>query len=141
MRAETPRQKGIILALTALAVAGVLIAKGHFGSKVPVGGDNSPMATPAVYLFLDESDQDGGCRRIYSLFEDARSTLPPGVHAARVNVNEDNGLVGKFGVRVLPTVVFVDKTGKVVERIEGEGPEVETRLRSALAEAPQLLAP
>lgn len=96
---------------------------------------------PAVYLFLNEKDQDSGCKSLYSIYETSRGQLPKGTKTERLDVNDKKNepLFKKYDVRILPTVLFVKKGGKVTKQVVGEGAEIEQQLKAAFYKASELL--
>ena len=44
------------------------------------------------------------------------------VEVNKVDLSKDTGPAGLFGVNAVPTYVFLDPTGKVIERQEGGDP-------------------
>ena len=132
------RRIAILAAVTA-AVAAVLAAK-HLrrqeGAASPAGPTQRP-GRPALYLFLDERDHDAGCERVYAAFERAKAGLPAGVDASRVDAERDPALAKRLGVRMLPTILLVDTEGAVAGRIEGEGDEVDGKLRELVSRLPK----
>lgn len=96
---------------------------------------------PAVYLFLNERDQDSGCQSMYSVYESGKKKLPKGVKTGRLDVNDskNESIFKKFDVRLLPTVLFLNKKGEVTKKVMGEGSEVEDQLLAAFKKADELL--
>lgn len=133
-------KKNVILALVVLALAGVLVTKlllkTPFASSVKQAVDSTG---PAIYLFLNEKDQDAGCRNIYSLFESNKKSLPPEVKTARLDINADQTLFETFDVRILPTILFVNKKGEIKHKIEGEGDEVTEKIKDAFSNTGTIL--
>ena len=54
----------------------------------------------------------GPCKAIAPVLEDLAKESAGRVTLAKVNVDENHGLAGRFGIRSIPTVLFV-KAGKV----------------------------
>lgn len=128
-------RKTLILAATAAAAALVLSAKlmRRPPAAVAPAAQSRTAAGPTLYLFLDDRDHDAGCEGVYAAFERERAALPPGVAAARVDVGRDPELAKRLGVRLLPTILLVGADGAEAGRVEGEGEEVEGRLRHLVA--------
>jgi len=60
----------------------------------------------------------GPCRMIKPLIEEFASTYEGRLVVGKVNVDEQKGLVSKYGVRTVPTVYFV-KDGEPKEKFTG----------------------
>lgn len=124
-------QTFIAIVLTAFAM---LAGPGLIAADVAASG-------PTVYLLLNEKDQDSGCQSLYSIYESSKTSLPKGIKTARLDVNDkkNEALFKKFDVRILPTVLFVNKNGKVTKKLVGEGPEIEKELKDAFQKSGELL--
>jgi len=44
------------------------------------------------------------------------------VNVRRINTDQEPGLAQKYGAQALPTYIFLDSTGKVIERQNGGNP-------------------
>ena len=133
--------KKAILALVIVAAAALITYK-----LVSTKQSAQPQPTPAAsnasnavtgkrvfYLFHDPSDQDAGCRRIYSFADRAESELAGKVEVRRPDVKSEKSLVDQYQVRVLPTILVVSPSGTVEDRFEGEDRETAERIDQALA--------
>ena len=58
------------------------------------------------------------CRAFAPVLEDLARESAGAVVLAKVNVDENPGLAGRYGIRSIPTVLFV-KDGKVVDQVIG----------------------
>ena len=58
------------------------------------------------------------CKQLGRLLAELAPSLPPSVHIATVNVEDNPGLVHRFNVNAVPTLVFL-KNGVVVETRTG----------------------
>jgi thioredoxin len=58
------------------------------------------------------------CRQLTMVLGQIQPELPDGVVIGKVNADENMGLVERFGVRAVPTVLFI-KDGTVVETRTG----------------------
>ena len=58
------------------------------------------------------------CRRLTRILDQLRPDLPDDVLIGQVNADENSGLVERFGVRSMPTLLFI-KNGSVVETRTG----------------------
>lgn len=60
----------------------------------------------------------GPCRAMGAVIDEIKEEDAAGVKICKVNVDEEPELSEKFGIRVIPTLVFL-KGGKIVFRTEG----------------------
>ncbi len=127
-------KRSFILALVATAVAAVMAAK-HMRQEAvaPPTTYEERTAGPALYLFLNDRDHDADCERVYGAFEAAKAGLPAGFEAKRVDVERESTLAEKLGVRMLPTILLIDRNGAVTDRVEGEGEEAESKVRELVS--------
>jgi thioredoxin 1 len=68
----------------------------------------------------------GPCKAIAPLLEDLAKESAGRVTLAKVNVDENHGLAGRYGIRSIPTVLFV-KAGKVVDQVIGMVPKAKLK--------------
>jgi thioredoxin 1 len=66
----------------------------------------------------------GPCRAIAPVLDELARSSGGKVTLAKVNVDENPGLAARYGIRSIPTVLFV-KQGKVVDQIIGAVPKVQ----------------
>src|SRR5262245_19494789 len=71
----------------------------------------------------------GPCKAIAPVLEDLARESGGRVTLAKVNVDENHGLAGRYGIRSIPTILFV-KAGKVVDQVIGAVPK--TKLKEKL---------
>ena len=64
----------------------------------------------------------GPCRAIAPVLEDVAEASEGRVTLLRVNVDENPGLAARYGVRSIPTILFV-ADGTVVDRVVGAVPK------------------
>lgn len=90
-----------------------------------------PVAAGSVLLIADpdEAGDACGCGQIIRLVRDAGTR---GVAVRELAPGSDVSLERQYGVTVSPTVLFLDSTGHVVARHEGEGSETIAAIRSDL---------
>ncbi len=117
---EGKRTMGRRLGLAAVLAAAVAVVAYKAVVKRGEAGTPPTSREPAVVLVADlrEADTDCGCGEIIRRVRAAK--------ARGVSVQElapDDPATRGYGVTVAPTVVFLGKTGEVVARREGEGPE------------------
>lgn len=58
------------------------------------------------------------CRQLSKVLDQLKPELPGGVVIGKVNADENIGLMERFGVRAMPTLLFI-KNGSVVETRTG----------------------
>jgi thioredoxin 1 len=68
----------------------------------------------------------GPCKAIAPVLEDLARELSPRVTLAKVNVDENHELAGRYGIRSIPTVLFV-KAGQVVDQVIGAVPRAKLK--------------
>ena len=71
----------------------------------------------------------GPCRAIAPVLEELARESAGRVTLAKVNVDENHGLAGRYGIRSIPTILFL-KAGKVVDQVIGAVPK--TKLKEKL---------
>jgi thioredoxin len=73
----------------------------------------------------------GPCRTIGPILEDLARTSGGAVTLAKVNVDENPGLAARYGIRSIPTILFV-KDGKVQDQVVGAVPktQIQTKLNA-----------
>ena len=62
----------------------------------------------------------GPCRAVAPVLEQAAEES--GVSLMKVNIDENPGLAARYGIRSIPTILFV-KDGKIVDRVVGAAPK------------------
>src|ERR687888_1988408 len=68
----------------------------------------------------------GPCRAIAPVLDELARSSGGKVTLAKVNVDENPGLAARYGIRSIPTVLFV-KQGKVVDQIIGAVPKAQLK--------------
>ena len=71
----------------------------------------------------------GPCRAVSPVLEELARELAGRVTLAKVNVDENPGLAGRYSIRSIPTILFV-KGGKVADQVIGAVPKA--RLKEKL---------
>jgi thioredoxin 1 len=93
------------------------------------------LATTEGLLLVDFWAQwCGPCRAIAPVLDALVSDLAGTVKLAKVNVDEEPVLAGRYEIRSIPTILMV-KDGRIVDRVVGAVPRatLEARLQKALA--------
>jgi thioredoxin len=70
----------------------------------------------------------GPCRAIAPLLEDLARGSAGKVTLAKVNVDENPGLAARYGIRSIPTILFV-KGGKVADQVIGAVPRAKLQAK------------
>ncbi|HEV8614406.1 MAG TPA: thioredoxin [Methylomirabilota bacterium] len=68
----------------------------------------------------------GPCKAIAPVLEDLARDSAGTVTLAKVNVDENHGLAARYGIRSIPTVLFV-RQGKVVDQVIGAVPKAKLK--------------
>jgi thioredoxin 1 len=66
----------------------------------------------------------GPCRAVAPVLEELAHGSGGRVTLAKVNVDENPGLAARYGIRSIPTILFV-KNGKVVDQVIGAVPKAQ----------------
>ena len=83
--------------------------------------DEALIATQGLAMVDFWAEWCGPCRAIAPVLEDIADTSEARATLFKVNVDENPGLAARYGVRSIPTILFV-KDGTVVERVVGAVP-------------------
>ena len=92
---------------------------------------------PAVILF--RGDNSPSCRAVHQLVDEAEQRYNSQVAFQQLDWSADNPLIKHYQVRFLPTVLLIDNQGKEVDRIVGESPAVQAKLKERLSKLHSLL--
>ena len=88
----------------------VTLTNANFESEVKKAG------TPILVDFWAE--WCGPCRMVAPVLEQIADELVGKVRIGKVNVDEENGLAGRYGIQSIPTLLLF-KDGKVVDQFIG----------------------
>lgn len=66
----------------------------------------------------------GPCKKIGPIIEELAAEYEGKVNIVKCNVDDDDELASKFGIRNVPTVIFI-KNGEVVDKHVGAAPKNE----------------
>lgn len=80
--------------------------------------DEAVLARPGLTVVDFWSTTCAPCRQLSKVLDQLKPELPCGVVIGKVNADENIGLMERFGVRAMPTLLFV-KDGTVVETRTG----------------------
>lgn len=64
----------------------------------------------------------GPCRMVSPIIDELAQEYEGRVIIGKINVDENNDVVGQFGIRNIPTVIFF-KDGKMVDKMVGAAPK------------------
>ena len=83
--------------------------------------DEALVATQGLAMVDFWAEWCGPCRAIAPVLEDITEASEGRVTLLKVNVDENPGLAARYGIRSIPTILFV-KDGTVVDRVVGAAP-------------------
>ena len=86
--------------------------------------DEALAANQGVMMVDFWAEWCGPCRAIAPVLEDLARESAGRVTLAKVNVDENPGLAARYGIRSIPTVLFV-KLGKVADQVIGAVPKTQ----------------
>lgn len=92
--------------------------------------DEALAAAEGVMLVDFWAEWCGPCRAIGPVLEDLARTSGGSVTLAKVNVDENPGLAARYGIRSIPTILFV-KDGKVRDQVVGAVPKAQIQAKLA----------
>ncbi len=80
--------------------------------------DEALVATEGLVMVDFWAEWCGPCRAIAPILEELAEASEGRVTLMKVNVDENPGLAARYGIRSIPTILFV-KEGTVVDRVVG----------------------
>ena len=92
--------------------------------------DEALVAAEGVMIVDFWAEWCGPCRAIGPVLEDLARTSKGAVTLAKVNVDENPGLAARYGIRSIPTILFV-KDGKVRDQVVGAVPKSQIQAKLA----------
>ena len=92
--------------------------------------DEALVAAEGVMMVDFWAEWCGPCRAIGPVLEDLAKSSGGKVSLAKVNVDVNPGLAARYGIRSIPTILFV-KDGKVRDQVVGAVPK--TQIQAKLA--------
>lgn len=124
--------------LIALVIFGsIFIVKSRTANIQLLASNAVLVAGPAVILF--RGDNSPSCQVIYQLVDEAEQRYSNQITFQQFDWSADNPLIEHYQVRFLPTVLLINRQGKEVDRIIGESPAVQVRLKDRLAQLAPLM--
>jgi thioredoxin 1 len=92
--------------------------------------DEALVAAEGVLMVDFWAEWCGPCRAIGPVLEDLARTSGGTVTLGKVNVDENPGLAARYGIRSIPTILFV-KDGKVRDQVVGAVPKAQIQAKLA----------
>jgi len=92
--------------------------------------DEALVAAEGVMIVDFWAEWCGPCRAIGPVLEELARSSKGTVTLAKVNVDENPGLAARYGIRSIPTILFV-KDGKVRDQVVGAVPKAQIQAKLA----------
>src|SRR5213083_1447973 len=84
--------------------------------------DEALLANEGIVMVDFWAEWCGPCRAIAPVLEELAAASEGRVTLMKVNVDENPGLAARYGIRSIPTILFV-KDGAVIDRVVGAAPK------------------
>ena len=117
-----------LLAVVLIAVMIVVVKESSQHTQTVVE-HGSQLPTVLLVADLNEANSEDNCARI---IHDVRAAQARGISVEELNPNSSSNLLQGYKVLVIPTVLVLDKSGKVVSRYQGEDSQTTAAVHSAL---------
>ena len=131
---EMMRTRWAGITLVVLVAAGIVVYKHHrspSNSAAPVQSASAPKPEIILVADLREADPPGdNCAEIIRLVREAGGR---GVRVQEFSPESDSPLLKQYRILTNPTVLILDRDGKVVSRYEGESSSTVKEIRDRLA--------
>jgi thioredoxin 1 len=102
----------------------VIMADGTAVHLTEKNFDEALVASQGVLMVDFWAEWCGPCRAIAPVLEDLARGSAGAITLAKVNVDENPGLAARYGIRSIPTILFV-KNGKVADQVIGAVPKAQ----------------
>lgn len=111
-----------IIIILLICVLGVVVFKIYNVKKTSIR--NTDIEGKNIPMMIDlGSDTCIPCKQMIPVLDEVKSIYKGKAVIKFININDDSSQADKYGIRVIPTQVFLDKDGKEVYRHEGFFPK------------------